>query len=231
MEKPLRIGAAREAPAPYYEQTTEFTCGPACLIMVLGARQPGYPANPSEEVRLWRRSTTVFMTAGLGGCDPYGLAVTLAEEGLAPEIFVTEPGPFMLQTVRDEEKRKVMALAQADFRDRAAALGIPVHQCKLEVAELAERLERGALALLLVSGNRMFGKRVPHWLLAHGADDHHVFLHDPWVEDKAFETATDAADIPAPHAELDRMWGWGERRLRAAVLIPPATNGKDHATS
>jgi hypothetical protein len=124
-----------------------------------------------------------------------------------------------------------MALAQADFRDRAAALGIPVHQCKLEVAELAERLERGALALLLVSGNRMFGKRVPHWLLAHGADDHHVFLHDPWVEDKAFETATDAADIPAPHAELDRMWGWGERRLRAAVLIPPATNGKDHATS
>lgn len=231
MEKPLRAGAARASPASYYEQTTEFTCGPACLIMALGARKADYPASPAQEIRLWRRSTTVFMTAGLGGCEPYGLAVTLAEEGLAPEIFVTEDGPLMLQTVRSAEKRKVMALAQADFRDRAGALGIPVHPRKLEVPELVEQLKQGALALLLVSGNRMFGKRVPHWLLAHGADAHHVFLHDPWVEDKAFETATDAADIPAPHAELDRMWRWGARRLRAAVLIPPALNGKDHAAS
>jgi hypothetical protein len=69
----------------------------------------------------------------------------------------------------------------------------------------------------------MFGKRVPHWLLAHDADGHHIFLHDPWVEDMAYESATDASDNPAPYAELDRMWHWGQTRLRAAVLIPPVT--------
>ena len=231
MEKPLRDPTHRAPAVPYYEQTTDFTCGPACLIMALGARRPGYPANPVEEVRLWRRATTVFMTSGLGGCDPFGLAVTLAEEGLAPEIFVTEEGPLMLQTVRNAEKRKVMALAQQDFQQRAEALRIPVHLHKMEVSELAELLAQGWLALLLVSGNRMFGMRVPHWLLAHGADGHHVFLHDPWVEDKAYESATDAADIPAPYFELDRMWRWGQTRLRAAVLIPPDTVKKDRETT
>lgn len=231
MEKPLRERSPRTPAAPYYEQTTDFTCGPACLIMALGARRPGYPASPIEEVRLWRRATTIFLTAGIGGCDPFGLAVTLAEEGLAPEIFVTEAGPLMLQTVRNAEKRKVMTLAHLDFHLRANALGIPVRLRKLEIAELAARLSGGALALLLVSGNRMFGKRVPHWVLAHGADGHHVFLHDPWVEDKAYESATDAADIPAPHAELDRMWRWGTTRLRAAVLIPPGPPIEDSETT
>jgi ribosomal protein S18 acetylase RimI-like enzyme len=227
LEKPLRIGKPRPGTVPYYEQTTEFTCGPACLMMALSARKPGFAMDPAAEVRLWRRSTTVFMTKGLGGCEPFGMAVTLAEDGLAPEIFVTEDGPLMLQTVRDAEKRKVMVLAQDDFQRQAARLGIPIHRRRMDVAELAEYLREGALALALVSGNRMFGKRVPHWVLAHGADDHHIFLHDPWVEDKAHESATDATDIPAPFAEFDRMWQWGATRLRAAVLIPPSDGATD----
>ncbi len=222
LEKPLRAEALPPAPAPFYEQTTEFTCGSACLMMALAARRPGYPLTPMAEVSLWRRATTVFLTSGLGGCEPYGLAVTLAEEGLKPEIYLTERGLLMLQTVRNAEKRKVMELAQGEFQGRAREYAIPVHHRRLEVPELAGKLRRGAMALLLVSGNRMFGKRVPHWILAHGADARHVFLHDPWVEDTAFESATDAANIPAPLPELDRMWRWGATRLRAAVLIPPA---------
>ena len=227
LEKPLRIGAARPGTVPYYEQTTEFTCGPACLMMALAARKPGFVMDPTVEVRLWRRSTTVFMTKGLGGCEPFGMAVTLAEDGLAPEIYVTEDGPLMLQTVRDAEKRKVMVLAQDDFQRQAERLEIPVHRRRMDVAELAARLREGALALVLVSGNRMFGKRVPHWVLAHSADDHHIFVHDPWVEDKAHESATDATDIPAPFAEFDRMWRWGATRLRAAVLIPRSNGDID----
>jgi hypothetical protein len=115
-----------------------------------------------------------------------------------------------------------MVLAQDDFQREAERLGIPVHRRRMDVAELAAWLREGALATVLVSGNRMFGKRVPHWILAHGADDRHIFLHDPWVEDKAHESATDATDIPAPFAEFDRMWRWGAARLRAAVLIPPS---------
>ena len=39
-----------------------------------GAR-PRHPLDQTTEIRLWRRSTTVFMTSGLGGCSPEGLAL------------------------------------------------------------------------------------------------------------------------------------------------------------
>lgn len=226
MEKVLKGPSLPVAP-PYYAQTTLFTCGSACLMMALAARDGAFRPGPVAEVRLWRAATTVFMTSGLGGCEAFGLALALAEHGLAPEIHVTEEGPLMLATVRNAEKRRVMELAQIDFQDRVAALGLPVHLGRMDVPDLAARLRRGAMALLLISGNMMFGKREPHWVLAYGADDGHVFFHDPWVEVKKHETETDAQAIPAPFAALERMWVWGKSRLRAAVIVPPAgRNGR-----
>jgi hypothetical protein len=221
MEKPLRGGEA-PTPAPdYYEQTTEFTCGAACLMMVLRAADADFPLDPVTEVRLWREATTVFMTSGLGGCEPYGMACVLAGHGLPVEIRTTMEGPLLLRTVQNVEKRRVMTLAQADFQSRIRALGVPVCHDALTVADLAEMLRTGAMAILLISGNRMFGTRVPHWVVAWAADEAHVFLHDPWVEKDAFESPVDAASIPVPFAELDRMWRWGADRLRAAVIARP----------
>lgn len=221
LRKVLKGPALPPAP-PYYAQTTDFTCGSACLLMVMTARDPALRPDPVMEVRLWREATTVFMTSGLGGCEAFGLALALDGAGLKPEILVTEEGPLMLATVRNPEKRRVMELAQVDFHARVAERGIPVHLGRMEVAELARRLREGAVALLLISGNVMFAKREPHWVVAYAADDRHIFFHDPWVEWKKHESETDAASIPAPFAAMDRMWSWGKSRLRAAVLIPPA---------
>lgn len=221
LEKPLRAAAPAGAPA-YYAQTTEFTCGAACLMMALRARRPDFPLDPITEVRLWRAATTVFMGTGLGGCEPQGMAVALAEAGLPVALWTSQPGPFMLRTLQNPEKRRVMALAQEDFRARIDALGVPVTVGTLTVARLAEWLAGGALAVLLISGNRMLGRQEPHWVLAWGADADHVFVHDPWIETDSWETEADAAAIPIPFAELDRMWRWGADRLRAAVILEPA---------
>jgi ribosomal protein S18 acetylase RimI-like enzyme len=229
MEKPLLGDAPPPGGPDYYEQTTEFTCGAACLMMALRAADAGFPFDPVTEVRLWREATTVFMTSGLGGCEPYGMASVLAEAGLPVEIWTTMEGPLLLNTVQNAEKRRVMTLAQTDFQARIRKLGVPVRVDQLGVDGLAAMLAEGAVAILLISGNRMFGKKVPHWVLAWAADDAHVFVHDPWVEDEAFETATDAASIPVPLAELNRMWRWGAGRLRAAVIAWPARRGKGAA--
>lgn len=229
LARTLRGAAPAGAAPPYYAQTTEFTCGPACLMMALAHFEPTFAPDPVEEVRLWREATMIFMSSGLGGCGPYGMAVALAERGLRPEVHVSEEGPLLLQTVGTAEKRRVMRLAQHDFRARAEALKIPVHFHFPDVGWLADRLEGGALAALLISGNRMFGKRVPHWVLAYAGDDAHVMVHDPWVEEKRFESATDAAAIPIPHRELDRMWRWGKTALRALVLIERARPAKEQA--
>jgi hypothetical protein len=44
---------------------------------------------------------------------------------LAAEIFVSFYGALFLQSVRSEDKRRVMELAQVDFRARAEQYGDP----------------------------------------------------------------------------------------------------------
>src|SRR6516162_8974963 len=62
---------------PYFHQTTEFTCGPACIMMALAWADRKFKPAPAFEFQLWREATTIFMTSGPGGCGPYGMAVAL----------------------------------------------------------------------------------------------------------------------------------------------------------
>ncbi len=55
---------------PYFHQTTEFTCGPACMMMALAWADPRLRPSPALEFRLWREATTICMTSGPGGCEP-----------------------------------------------------------------------------------------------------------------------------------------------------------------
>jgi hypothetical protein len=113
----------------------------------------------------------------------------------------------------------VMALAQADFRTRVEAAGIPVLEFAASLHTIRAAIARGHCAIVLVSGYFMFGKKVPHWVLVHGDDGRHVVLHDPWVEDKIEETASDAANLPVPYEIFDRITRFGKSGLRAAVIL------------
>lgn len=217
-EKRLSPPLARlRSPPPYFHQTTEFTCGPACLMMALAWADPGVRMSPGLEFKLWRESTTIFMTSGHGGCDPYGLAVTLKQHGLEPEIHVSKRGPYFLETVRSEEKRRVMRLTQEDFRREAMRLRIPTHLTPLDRKGLNDAFDQGAVAIVLVSGYHMVRRREPHWVFAFGRDGHYVLVHDPAakMDDKGVAVA---ATFAAPWTEFERMMRFG-RDLRAAVLI------------
>lgn len=218
-EKTVRGNVPVESTTPYYEQTTDFTCGPACLMMALARFDADYTLNPVNEIRLWREATTIFMMSGIGGCEPYGLAVAAAEAGLSPTLYVSNPGALFLKSVRDPEKQNVMILAQADFQSRALAHRIPVHRKAFTLATIRAAIKSGAVAIVLVSGYHMFGKKVPHWILAHGDDGKHIMVHDPWVEDEVGETLADAANLPVPYEQFERMSRFGTENLRAAVIL------------
>ncbi len=217
-EKLLRGSTHFRTRVPFYEQTTEFTCGPCCLLMAKAHFEPGFEPTPVLEIRLWREATTVFMMSGPGGCEPFGLAVAAREHGLSAEILVSFHGALFLQSVRSEAKRRVMELAQVDFRTRAEQLGIPVDYRSFGLDDVRAALAGGRLVVVLISGFVMFGKKVPHWVLAIGDDGEHIILHDPWVEEAHGETKADAYAIPVPYDVFTRMAQFG-RRLRAAVIL------------
>jgi hypothetical protein len=159
------------------------------------------------------------MTSGHGGCDPFGMATALKRRRLEPIVLVSQPGPLFLEGVRSPEKREVMIVSQEDFRDQAEDLGIPVEVGPVTRARLVATLESGGVAIVLISSYRMFREKMPHWILVHDRDDRHLYVHDPWIEDEAFETPVSAANLPIPFAEFDRMARYGRSRLRAAVLV------------
>ena len=112
---------------PYFHQTTEFTCGPACIMMALGWANSNFKPPPAFEFELWREATTIFMGSGPGGCEPYGMAVALKRHGLEPEVYASHPGPYFLDTAKSADKRRVMQVTQLAFQREAKALGIPIH--------------------------------------------------------------------------------------------------------
>ena len=79
MEKLLHDEAAPPSAVPYFSQTTDFTCGPACLMMALKHLGAVETLDERLELRLWRETTTIYLASGHGGCGPFGMAVAADE--------------------------------------------------------------------------------------------------------------------------------------------------------
>ena len=59
-------------------------------------------------------------------------------------------------------------------------------------------------------------------MLVQGQDPRHLFIHDPWLGYEGYETPQDAANLPIPFAEFDRMARWGKPPVRAQILLKKA---------
>jgi ribosomal protein S18 acetylase RimI-like enzyme len=225
LEKLLPEGAQTvDARVPYYRQTTEFTCGPAALMMAMAALTPdAVVLDRSTELRLWREATTIFMTSGPGGCDPYNMAVALRRRGFYPQIHVSEPGPVLLDTVRDPAKRAVMELVQSDALALCGARDIPIFWGALTADGLRAELDAGRLAIALISSYRMYRERSPHWVLVHSYDQRCFYIHDPWVAEADMESDIVKANLPIPFVEFERMSAFGRNRLRVSLVIAAAS--------
>jgi ribosomal protein S18 acetylase RimI-like enzyme len=211
--------AALQAAPPYFHQSTEFTCGPACIMMALAWADPSLKPLPAFEFQLWRDATTIFMASGPGGCEVYGLAVTLKRRGLDPEIYVSQAGPHFLETTKSADKRRVMEVTQAEFRREAKALGIPVHLAAASESVLMRAFDAGHVAIVLVSGYHMGSRGQPHWVFAFGRDGRHILLHDPAAIRDEHGKAIAPETHAVPWTAFERMTRWGRDRLSAAIVI------------
>lgn len=210
------------ARVPFYTQTLEFTCGAAALIMAMKALDDSVELSRKNEIRIWRESTTVFMTSGHGGCGPYGMALAAHRRGFAVEVFVNEPGTLFLDSVRSDEKKEVMRLVQEDFREQAEARGISVHHRRLTVAELQAAFEEGAIPVVLISSYRIYHEKAPHWVVVTGFDDRFVYAHDPYVDGETGMTPTDSMNMPILRTDFERMARYGKSGQRAVLVLSRA---------
>lgn len=224
-EKYLATGLGRSlVRVPYYAQTLDFTCGPAALMMAMKALDDRFELGRQLELRLWRESTTIFMTSGHGGCGPEGLALAARARGFDAAIHVNQRGPLMLDSVRSEEKRQVIELVHEDFMREVRNRDIPVHHGDLSVDDMAAAFQGSAIPVVLISLYRFHRQRTPHWVTVTGFDEHYVYVNDPWVDHKSGRTATDCVNLPVPRSDFQRMARYGKAAERAVVLISKPAN-------
>jgi ribosomal-protein-alanine acetyltransferase len=213
---------------PYYAQTTDFTCGPAALMMAMGALEQDSPValDRKLELRLWREATTIFMMAGHGGCGPHGLALSAWHRGFGVEVFVSDRRPILLDSVRSPEKKEVMRLVQEDMIEELAAHGVPIHHRAVQPDELAAFFARGGIPVVLISSYRIYREKFPHWVVVTGFDSRYVYVHDPFVDEEEGESIADCINMPIPRREFEAMSRYGRANQRAAVVIYPQREGE-----
>ena len=208
-------GAGRKL--PYYNQSTDFTCGPASLMMAMKALDKSQPVDRAHEMQLWREANTVFMGKGHPGSSPYGLALAAWRRGFKVTLWLSHRGPFLLDYQKLSDRRKVSALMQREDEKLVKTAQIPMLLKKWTIADLKAAIEGGAVPLVLVSTNLFHGDNGPHWVAIPGVDDENVTVNDPWITAKKRQTAKSQTARPVPHADFLKMAVYdGER---AVVLI------------
>jgi ribosomal protein S18 acetylase RimI-like enzyme len=206
---------------PYYQQTLDFTCGPAALMMAMHALDPSLPLQRTLELRLWREATTIFMTTGHGGCGPYGLALAAASRGFPVEVYASDTGILLADTVRSEDKREVMRLVQEEMLAELAEYEIPIHHGALALEQTEALLLQGRMVLVLISSWMIYGELEPHWVVMTGFDNHFVYVHDPFIDTALGETPSDSINMPIQKEQFVRMSSYGRAGLKAAVVLGP----------
>jgi len=211
---------------PWIPQSTDFTCGPAALMMAMAALDEHYEPSFLEEIKIWREATTVFMTSGPGGCHPVGLALSAVQRGFAAEVWINQRQPLFLDGVRAADKKRVMSAVHEAFIDEAELHSIPIHYAEVHQQQLVDAFARGDNVLVLISTYRLDRKKAPHWVVLSGYDEICLYVHDPNIEGTALDRspgssgdAMECQHLPIARDNFAAMSRFGGSRLSTAVII------------
>jgi Peptidase_C39 like family len=205
---------------PYYNQTTDFTCGPSSLLMAMKALDPKSDLSRTHELQLWREANTIFMGSdGHGGCGATGLALAAHRRGFAAEVWVNHKGTLLGSRPKTKDRAKVMSLLQQADRAEMKRLKIPYRIGARSIDDLRADIASGAVPIVLVSMEYIHRDPTAHWVVVTGIDDESVTVNDPWISKDLGHTSRTATDYVVPRSEFPAMTAYGPRKERATVLV------------
>lgn len=187
---------------PYYAQTAEFSCGPACLLMVMKFFDPLYALDRSREFEVWRQCNMI----GIRGADPCGLSVPLLEAGLEVHLWtgrerMAEPVLWKRRLVEHgfaTEDADLAVFGIGENRKRALGRGLIVAQGHPTVARIAAFCREGFLPVALVHMGVVHQYDIPHWVVVAEVGDQAVTFNDPYPP-------KGGKDLSVSHEDFQRM--------------------------
>ncbi|MFU2508737.1 GNAT family N-acetyltransferase/peptidase C39 family protein [Pseudoalteromonas sp. ASV78] len=202
---------------PWYQQTTEFTCGPAALLMAMSSIKKTAITQVSE-LDIWREATTIFMTSGHGGCHPLGLALAAKKRGFNTQVIVNTRETLFIDGVRNDNKKAILHTVHNQFVVEAINHKLDVKYQDLTLEHIEQWLAEAMAVVLLISTYRFDGKKSPHWVCVTHLDEHCLYVHDPFCENDK-QLAIDCQHVPIARSDFLKMASFGSSRLSTALAL------------
>jgi len=168
---------------PYYEQSSEFTCGPACVLMVMKHFEPRLEIDRALEFEVWRKCNMI----GIRGADPYGLSVPLIDAGYKVRLLTQRRQVISAARWRRRLRRRFTSdevelslLGMKQNQARALARRLKVTFKRPVVSDLVHEIDEGYAPIALVHMGVVHSLNIPHWVVVTGADHEMVRFNDPY---------------------------------------------------
>ena len=169
---------------PYYEQTSEFTCGPACVLMVMKHFDPRLDLTRQLEFEIWRHCNMI----GTKGADPFGLAVPLIDAGFDVRLITQRKTVANTKRWRRRLIRAGFTLQEAELsifgirqnKLRALSRNLLVQYKRPRVREIARAVDSGYVPIALVHMGAVHSLNIPHWVVVTDVDEKSVVFNDPY---------------------------------------------------
>jgi len=169
---------------PYYAQSAEFTCGPACVLMIFKLFNPHLKLNRTLEFEVWRQCNMI----GVRGADPFGMSVPLLDAGY--EVRLATQRKRMIdpdlwrRRLREHsftlEEVSLAVFGIAENRKRALGRGLTVEYRRLTVERVARSFSEGFIPIALVHMGVVHQLDIPHWVVVTDVGEDHVAFNDPY---------------------------------------------------
>ncbi|MBT1449764.1 peptidase C39 family protein [Glaciecola sp. XM2] len=202
---------------PWYQQTTEFTCGCASLMMAGASLDAAITLNQQTELDIWRVATSIYMTSGHGGSHPIGLALAAKRYGMTAKVYLnTKQTPF-IDGVRSQHKKALLEVVHKQFCAKAKSEGINIRYQELDINALKSALNDGWAIICLISTYQFDDKKIPHWVAITHIDDQCLYIHDPDIEHA--DNPIDFQHIPIAIDDFATMATYGKQKLQTCVML------------
>lgn len=194
---------------PFYRQTSEFTCGPACLMMAMKFFQPNLRLSRGLEFDIWRESNLVESY----GTSKEGLALAAARRGFEVYTMGKSLRHSFVDVIRDKipsVDNKVLELLYNDTRRKFRVMGLKHITRNIQLSAMKNILKESHVPILFTS-TALFREKedpLPHWVVITGYGEKHWYLNNP--------LGTSAQTI-VTHKNLQDNFGY--RGVRCVVVV------------
>jgi hypothetical protein len=166
-------------PVPFYRQASQFTCGPACLMMAMKFFQPSLHLTRELEFDIWREANLVESY----GTSKEGLALAAARRGFIAYTLGRRLRHSFVEAIADKitgVDYRMLELLYTDTRKKFAAMRLRNISHVVRLSKLKDAIRSSYVPILLTS-TALFGEReeLPHWVVLTGYSGDDWYVNNP----------------------------------------------------